>query len=115
VLLSAGTLTGVMTMGNQLWVSYSGMPDQVCVTVTLMDLADAAGNPMPTTQFRFRSLWGDVNGAGSTNLGDALNVRAKIGQPLGDAAAFDVNLSGTIDLADALFVKTRIGRTAVCP
>jgi hypothetical protein len=88
----------------------------VCYTVDL-DGAIAAGFEMigGNTSASFRVLEGDSNSNGVVNLGDALYISTKIGQPVADYPHLDLNRDGTISMADALLAKSKIGDTLAFP
>lgn len=61
-----------------------------------------------------RVLAGDVNGTGGPDLGDALAVKARNGQPVTpDNAKYDLNNDGAINLIDVALAKSLIQPTAV--
>jgi len=105
--------------GTLLWLEYPPLANGVCYTLDLATvvIAEDDGSQLSgSTACTIRNLYGDVNNNGVVNLGDALLIKAKVGQAVSaSTAAFDLDLScGNIELSDALAAKAAIGASATC-
>ena len=69
-----------------------------------------SGDTSPGGDFRFpfAVLAGDVNGDGTVNFGDAIEVLHQVANPAGANAGADVNADGSVNLGDALAVLSRL-------
>ena len=95
-------------VGNDVVVTFTGIPDNQRITVTLGNVQDTGENASTTIGF----LAGDVSGSGGVNAGDISAVKARVGQTVGaNNFKFDINLTGDIGPADVSVVKSRAGRT----
>lgn len=96
--------------GTELWVNLTGVANAQTVTVTLTNVADSLGQPLPDTAVSAGFLLGDSSGDGSVNSGDATITRNRSGQAT-DATNFrsDYNTDGIINSGDATIVRARSG------
>ena len=96
---------------RQYILSLTGVGNAQRLTVSLTNAVDAAGNSSSATPVTLGFLYGDANGDGVINSGDAQQTRNRSGQTT-DATTFrsDLNLDGTINSGDATVVRSRSGQ-----
>jgi hypothetical protein len=124
VLVAQNLTSGVNTAASNQFLTNAGqtlvaewppgtLPDQTCFRFDLTGLIDRlTGDP----DCLVKSLCGDTNGDGNTNLADMAFVKSKNGAPVvPDNVRFDVNVDGQINLADMALVKSLNGGSATCP
>jgi hypothetical protein len=113
--LSIGTALVTISDDRMLIDEIAGVPDGVCLTVSL-HVADAAGNALAgTNMVRLGVLAGDANQSGHVTNSDAVSTKAHIGQPVDPSSfRFDLTGNGVINLSDALLARGRIGGMLVC-
>lgn len=107
---TAGALVAAPVFnGNTVSMTLSGLADQSTYTLTVNNVsaADASGT-LPSASIPFRTLLGDVNSSGTTNVTDIAIVKSQINLPV-TAANFrcDVNANGLITISDVAQVKLR--------
>ena len=106
---TSGPITGVLAIAanNEVIVSFTGIPDNRRVTLTLTNVNGMGVNAMATIGF----LVGDVNSTRAVNASDISGVKGRSIQPATSVNfRFDVDTSGTINANDIAAVKARSGR-----
>lgn len=90
-----------------LTLNLTGVTNRGTVGVTLLDLYDAAGNPLAgDADVSIKSVFGDVDGSGTVNMSDAIAVRAGTGYSRGVwKYLLDLDLNGSINSADLLLAR----------
>jgi subtilisin family serine protease len=107
--------------GSTLVVQFNSgvLPDRKCYRINLAGKvgSDPEGLAMAgDTDCLIRSLTGDVNGDGATDLADMNSVKSELGVPVtAETANFDVTVDGMITKSDLAFVKSLNGTSATCP
>lgn len=96
------------------------IPDRTCCRISIAGaVTGLLGEGLQgDSDCRVRSLFGDVNSTGDTNIGDTLVIKSKLNGPVASNAPYDVNLTGgAINLGDGIAVKSRLvsGYNALCP
>ena len=107
----SGAVAGApVVFGNSISVDLTGVANAQQVTLSLNDVTDALGQPLPATSFGVAFLIGDTNGDTFVNSGDAIQTRSRSGQTT-DATNFrsDVNTDGFINSGDSTAVRARSG------
>jgi hypothetical protein len=97
--------------------AFSGVPNGTCLTITLNNIVDLAGNPLSgPNSFTIEILHGDANGDGQVASGDITQVKSVSGQVtvFGNFRR-DINGDGTIASGDITQVKSRSGNSGQCP
>jgi hypothetical protein len=92
-------------------VNLTDAPNAQTLALTLINLTDTLGNETASVSGYMSVLFGDANGDGVVNSGDAQQTRNRSGQATG-ATNFrsDFNLDGTINSGDATVVRSRSGQ-----
>ena len=103
--VGAATLT---SLGNEVFVTLTGVADNKRVTVTLTNV-NAVLTPFSVS---LGFLVGDVNNTRSVNSSDISGVKARSGQTTTSLNFnFDVNTTGAVNSSDISAVKARSGLT----
>jgi hypothetical protein len=102
----AVTTSGIGADSHQYIVSLSGVANAQLLTLTLVNVNDAAGHHSNSISTTFGILTGDVNASRRVDAADVSAVRQQTLQPV-DSTNFrnDVNASGRIDAADVSIVR----------
>lgn len=95
-----------------LTLNLTGIANGGTVGVMLLDLYDAAGNPLGGDfDVSVKSLFGDVDGSGTVNTLDAMAVRAGTGNSRGIwKYLLDIDQSGSINSVDLLLSRRGTAR-----
>jgi PKD repeat protein len=104
------TSRGIGPAPNQYTVNISGVQNARRVTVRLDNVQDTDGANLTDVRAQMNVLFGDTNGDGVVNSGDALQTRGRAGQQA-DANNFrsDVNVDGTVNGGDTIIVRNQSG------
>ncbi len=112
--VSSGTVTGVSIAGTVLTVSLTGVNNPGALAMKFPGIAEAS-QPTAIVQdiLCFRTLVGDVNGDGNTNVLDLVVVRNNL-NTVPTAATFrsDVNTDNTINVLDLVQIRNNLNKTA---
>jgi hypothetical protein len=103
-----GPIAGVLAIAtnNEVIVSFTGIPDNRRVTLTLTNVNGVGVNAAVTIGF----LVGDVNSTRAVNASDIRGVKGRSVQAANAGNfRFDVDTSGTINASDVSAVKARSG------
>jgi hypothetical protein len=102
-----GSVAGVMVSGNMATISLTGVADAQALTLGF-DVASASS--LASFQLPIRFLFGDANGDGVVNSGDAIQTRKRAGQATTlTNFQYDLNADGVINGGDAIVVRSRAG------
>ena len=106
-----GTVGGTPTFsGKTMTVELSNVADAQQISVTVSGVTDTFAQVLPDKTVAMKVLIGDVNGNGTVNATDVVEVKSRIGQPV-DTTNFrsDVNANGSINAGDIVITKTNLG------
>ena len=114
---SVSTGIGTVTSGaigatntREYVVNLTGVSNAQTITVSLTNVTDSLGNNSSVVTASMGVLFGDSNGDGFVNSGDALQTRSRSGQTT-SATNFrsDVNTDGFLNSGDTTVVRSRSG------
>jgi hypothetical protein len=95
---------------NQYTVNVSGVQNTRRITVRLDNVQDTEGANLTDVRAQMNVLFGDTNGDGVVNSGDALQTRNRAGQSAdGNNFRSDVNIDGTVNGGDTIIVRNQSG------
>jgi hypothetical protein len=105
----AGSVSGALASGNQVFINLTGVTDQqrIAITLTVNDGVNTGPVVVP-----MGLLLGDTNADGNVDGTDVSQTKSKSGSSLSvTPSAFreDINLDGFVDGTDVSFVKSRSG------
>jgi hypothetical protein len=103
--------SGIGSDAHDYAVNLTGVANAQQITITLNIVTDSLGNYSNAVSASMGVLFGDSNGDGTVNSGDAFQTRSRSGQPV-SATNFrsDYNVDGTINSGDAFIVRSRSGQ-----
>ncbi len=108
---SAGAVDAVVVNGAEVTVELSGVPNATCLTLTASGIPGLQGN----ASVHIRVLAGDVNGDGSVNVLDLVQIRNQLNQPAtGANFRADVTADGLINVLDLVQVRNRLNTSVAC-
>lgn len=99
------------SLGNDVMVTLTGIPDNQRVTVSLTGVSAVNGGAASASSLVIGFAAGDINNTRSVNSSDIAGVKARVGQTASATNfKFDANASGSIDSSDVSVVKARSGK-----
>jgi hypothetical protein len=109
----SGSVSGAPTIsGKTMTVNLTNVANQQVVTISLQNVTDVFSQVLPDRSFKAGFLFGETNGDGTINTGDAQQTRTRSGQAT-NVTNFpsDVNLDGSVNSGDATIVRSRSGNS----
>jgi len=102
--------------GDEMTIYMADVPDQSCLAITLLAIADLDGHPLAgDNDVHLVSLYGDVNADGIVDDADEAETLGQIGQPVDETnARCDVDASNAIDSDDVTAIDGQNGHAADC-
>ncbi|MEY2546647.1 MAG: hypothetical protein QOG48_1764, partial [Verrucomicrobiota bacterium] len=106
--VSAGTVSAVLTSGNQVFINLTGVPNAQRITITLTGVND--GTNTGNVSIPMGVLTGDTTADGFTNSTDIAQTKSQSGQLVtGSNFREDVTFDGNINSTDIALVKSKSG------
>ena len=108
--VSSGTVSSVVSSGNQVFVNLTGVPNAQTITITLVGVND--GTNTGNVSIPMGVLLGDVNPNRLVSNSDVSTVKGQIAAPVGSSNfRSDVNTNGIISNTDVGVTKAQISTT----
>ncbi len=110
---SAATVGAITIIADEAIVELSGVPNATCISLSIVTAPPLAGD----SNVHIRTLAGDANGDGATNILDLVTIRNSL-NAITDSTSFpvDINVDGSISILDLVQTRNVLNTSAEsCP